>query len=72
MPIEINPRWSASMELVERAHGVSVFGVHAAEAVMDTLEMARAALARVVSSCEMATTSRPKSPVSLKSEPNGS
>jgi predicted ATP-grasp superfamily ATP-dependent carboligase len=30
MPIEINPRWSASMELVERAHGVSVFGVHAA------------------------------------------
>ncbi len=30
IPIEINPRWSASMELVERAHGVSVFGVHAA------------------------------------------
>jgi len=30
MPIEINPRWSASMELVERVHGVSVFGVHAA------------------------------------------
>lgn len=30
VPIEINPRWSASMELVERAYGVSVFGAHAA------------------------------------------
>jgi hypothetical protein len=30
IPIEINPRWSASMELVERAYGVSVFGAHAA------------------------------------------
>ena len=28
-PIEINPRWCSSMELVERAYGVSVFGVHA-------------------------------------------
>ena len=28
-PIEVNPRWCASMELVERAYGVSVFGVHA-------------------------------------------
>jgi predicted ATP-grasp superfamily ATP-dependent carboligase len=28
--IEVNPRWCASMELVERAHGVSVFGAHAA------------------------------------------
>jgi predicted ATP-grasp superfamily ATP-dependent carboligase len=28
MPIEVNPRWCASMELVERAYGVSVFGVH--------------------------------------------
>lgn len=28
-PIEVNPRWSASMELVERARGVSVFGMHA-------------------------------------------
>jgi predicted ATP-grasp superfamily ATP-dependent carboligase len=28
--IEINPRWTASMELVERAYGVSVFGAHAA------------------------------------------
>lgn len=30
VPVEINPRWSASMELVERAYDVSVFGVHAA------------------------------------------
>ena len=28
--IEVNPRWTASMELVERAYGVSVFGAHAA------------------------------------------
>src|SRR5207247_7418794 len=28
--IEVNPRWTASMELVERAYGLSVFGAHAA------------------------------------------
>jgi predicted ATP-grasp superfamily ATP-dependent carboligase len=28
-PIEINPRYSASMELVEHAFGVSIFGAHA-------------------------------------------
>jgi predicted ATP-grasp superfamily ATP-dependent carboligase len=28
--VEVNPRWSASMEVVERAYGVSVFGAHAA------------------------------------------
>jgi predicted ATP-grasp superfamily ATP-dependent carboligase len=28
--IEVNPRWCASMELVERAFGPSVFGAHAA------------------------------------------
>ncbi len=28
-PIEVNPRYSASMELVERAASLSVFGVHA-------------------------------------------
>ena len=28
--VEVNPRWSASMELVELAYGVSVFGAHAA------------------------------------------
>jgi predicted ATP-grasp superfamily ATP-dependent carboligase len=27
--VEINPRYSASMELVEREHGVSIFGLHA-------------------------------------------
>jgi predicted ATP-grasp superfamily ATP-dependent carboligase len=30
VPIEVNPRWSASMELVERAYSVSVFAIHAA------------------------------------------
>jgi uncharacterized protein len=29
-PVEVNPRWTASMELVERAGGVPVFGVHGA------------------------------------------
>jgi uncharacterized protein len=29
-PIEVNPRWTASMELVERARGVSVFAAHVA------------------------------------------
>ncbi|HEU4564491.1 MAG TPA: ATP-grasp domain-containing protein [Gemmatimonadaceae bacterium] len=29
-PIEVNPRWTASMELAERAWGVSVFELHAA------------------------------------------
>jgi predicted ATP-grasp superfamily ATP-dependent carboligase len=29
VPIEVNPRWCASMELVERAHGLSVFDAHA-------------------------------------------
>jgi len=28
-PVEVNPRWSASMELIERAHGISMFGLHA-------------------------------------------
>jgi predicted ATP-grasp superfamily ATP-dependent carboligase len=28
--VEVNPRWSASMELVELAYGLSVFGAHAA------------------------------------------
>jgi uncharacterized protein len=27
--VEVNPRWCASMELVERAYGISVFGAHA-------------------------------------------
>ena len=28
-PIEVNPRFSASMELIERAHGISMFQIHA-------------------------------------------
>jgi len=28
-PIEVNPRWSGAMELVERAYGVSLFTMHA-------------------------------------------
>lgn len=28
-PVEVNPRWTASMELVERARGLSVFSAHA-------------------------------------------
>jgi predicted ATP-grasp superfamily ATP-dependent carboligase len=28
-PIEVNPRWSGAMELVERAYRVSLFGMHA-------------------------------------------
>jgi predicted ATP-grasp superfamily ATP-dependent carboligase len=35
--IEVNPRWSASMELVERAYGISVFGIHAAACTTGTL-----------------------------------
>jgi predicted ATP-grasp superfamily ATP-dependent carboligase len=29
VPIELNPRFTAAMELLERAHGVSVFDIHA-------------------------------------------
>src|SRR5262249_49843818 len=35
--IEVNPRWCASMELVERAHRISVFGAHAAACAHGTL-----------------------------------
>jgi predicted ATP-grasp superfamily ATP-dependent carboligase len=28
-PIEVNPRYTASMELVERVHGISIFDLHA-------------------------------------------
>jgi predicted ATP-grasp superfamily ATP-dependent carboligase len=44
-PIEINPRWSSSMELVERAYGVSVFGVHIAacvDGVLPSFDLRRA------------------------------
>ena len=52
IPIEINPRWSASMELVERAHAVSVFGMHAAACArgeLPTLDLALAHTGTAVS-----------------------
>ena len=36
-PIEVNPRWSSSMELVERAHGLSIFGAHVTACTCDGL-----------------------------------
>ena len=36
-PVEVNPRYSASMELVERAYGVSVFAAHAASCTVGEL-----------------------------------
>jgi predicted ATP-grasp superfamily ATP-dependent carboligase len=46
LPIEVNPRWSASMELVERAYGISVFGAHASAcacAALPAFDLAAAA-----------------------------
>jgi predicted ATP-grasp superfamily ATP-dependent carboligase len=46
-PIEVNPRYSASMELVERAYGLSVFGVHAgacAEGALPAFDVTRVRL----------------------------
>jgi predicted ATP-grasp superfamily ATP-dependent carboligase len=43
--IEVNPRWCASMELVERAYGLSVFGAHAAacrDGVLPDFDLPRA------------------------------
>jgi uncharacterized protein len=37
VPVEVNPRWCASMELVERATGLSIFGLHAAACLDGTL-----------------------------------
>ena len=47
--IEINPRWCASMELVEGHYGVSMFGVHAAACAageLPSFDLARARQAR--------------------------
>jgi predicted ATP-grasp superfamily ATP-dependent carboligase len=47
--IEVNPRWSASMELVERAYGLSIFGLHAAaceKGELPPFDLASARLAR--------------------------
>jgi predicted ATP-grasp superfamily ATP-dependent carboligase len=43
--IEVNPRWCASMELVERAYAISVFGAHAAvwrDRVIPNFDLAQA------------------------------
>jgi predicted ATP-grasp superfamily ATP-dependent carboligase len=43
--IEVNPRWTASMELVERAYGMSVFAAHAAACAageLPTFDLSRA------------------------------
>jgi predicted ATP-grasp superfamily ATP-dependent carboligase len=36
-PVEVNPRWSSSMELVERAYGISTLGAHATACDTGTL-----------------------------------
>ena len=36
-PVEVNPRWTASMELIEHALGISVFGIHADACVRGAL-----------------------------------
>jgi predicted ATP-grasp superfamily ATP-dependent carboligase len=49
--IEVNPRWCASMELVERAFGLSVFGAHAAacrDGVLPDFDLERARRAEAV------------------------
>jgi uncharacterized protein len=43
-PVEVNPRWSASMELVEGAYGISLFAIHAdacARAVLPQFDLTR-------------------------------
>jgi predicted ATP-grasp superfamily ATP-dependent carboligase len=47
--IEVNPRYSASMELVERAHGLSIFDIHARACAgeLPAFDLARARLAGV-------------------------
>ena len=47
-PIEVNPRWTASMELVERAHGVSVFAAHVAACTTGALPVGPMRAARAV------------------------
>jgi uncharacterized protein len=44
--VEINPRWSASMELVELTYGLSVFGAHADACSEGVLPMFNLAAAR--------------------------
>jgi predicted ATP-grasp superfamily ATP-dependent carboligase len=47
-PVEVNPRWSASMELVERTRGLSMFRVHAdacTRGVLPEFDLKQASLA---------------------------
>jgi predicted ATP-grasp superfamily ATP-dependent carboligase len=48
--IEVNPRYTASMELVERAHGLSIFGIHARACAgeLPDFDLARARLPDVL------------------------
>jgi predicted ATP-grasp superfamily ATP-dependent carboligase len=48
-PIEVNPRWSSSMELIERARGISLFGLHAdacVRGVLPPFDLAQPPIAR--------------------------
>jgi hypothetical protein len=37
VPVEVNPRYSASMELIERAYGLSIFDLHVKSVLQGTL-----------------------------------
>ena len=48
-PIEVNPRWCSSMELIERHYGLSMFGLHAAacaNGVLPDVDLLRARRSR--------------------------
>lgn len=45
-PVEVNPRWTASMELVEAAHEISILGAHARACLSGELPAADAVRAR--------------------------
>jgi predicted ATP-grasp superfamily ATP-dependent carboligase len=45
-PVEVNPRWTASMELVEAARGISIFDAHARACTSGELPAFDAARAR--------------------------
>jgi predicted ATP-grasp superfamily ATP-dependent carboligase len=47
--IEVNPRWSSSMEVAERAYGINVFGMHADACTSNTLSTFDVTTARRVS-----------------------
>ena len=61
-PVEVNPRWSASMELVERARGISLFGLHADAC-------ARGVLPQLLEVSQQAVITRPSAPKDLRQSP---